>query len=97
MNTIGIIYIVIILIITSIIIYIYYVQNNEYQQEMRRIELIEQVRLRKQNALDAIRSLTIPCPIKNDNGTPFNDPRGCYIKSGYTCTWNEDADRCNKA
>lgn len=85
------IYIIGIIIITIIIGIHYYIQENDYRIEMEKINQLEAERMKMQQQLEIIRSKTIPCHIPN-----LNNPRSCYIDSGYLCSWNAEANRCDK-
>jgi hypothetical protein len=69
----------------------YYSQERDYSAEMKKINDLEQKQQLRQQALNAIRAQTTVCPVSN-----LNDPRTCYINSNYTCSWNEQAERCDK-
>jgi len=84
------VYLFVIIMMTCFIFYLYYMQRMDYNREMQRIEILEQVKLQKQRELENIRSMTTACPMTN-----LNDPRSCFVKSDYTCKWNESADRCD--
>lgn len=85
------IYIVGIIIITIIIGIHYYIQECDYRLEMDKIIQLEAEYAKKQKELEFIRSQTVPCHKPN-----LNTPRSCYIDSGYLCSWNEMAQRCDK-
>ena len=40
--------------------------------------------------MERIRAKTKACKHKG-----LNDPRSCFLKSAYTCSWNEPAERCD--
>lgn len=84
------VYIVGILIITFIVLICYYLQQAQYQREMDKIVFLELEMTRRNKELDQIRSMTTICPVPN-----LSAPRDCYINSGYTCSWNDVANRCD--
>lgn len=84
------IYIFAIIVITVIILVYYYTVQAEYQKELERINILEMKFLQRQKDLELIRSQTMACPIAG-----LDTPRKCYFESGYACTWNELADRCD--
>jgi hypothetical protein len=84
-------YIVALFVLTIIVVSYYYKQDGEYRKEMDRINTLENERLRRDRELEYIRAQSMPCPT-----TGLNDPRTCYVNSGYKCRWNEMANRCDK-
>ena len=79
------------LIIVTIIILIYYfMQEADYRREIEKINIIERRNNLAKKELEIIRSQTMPC-----RAGDFRDPRSCYIDSGYSCSWNERARRCD--
>lgn len=86
-----IIYIILGLIIAIWTIYLYISHRNDYYDEMRRIQYIEDQIQKDKQRIDYYRSITKPCPVNN-----LTNPRDCYIKSNYNCKWDLKAERCNK-
>jgi hypothetical protein len=84
------IYILSILVITVVILVYYYTQEIDHRKELEKIEKIESKNKQYQNELELIRSQTLPCPVGD-----FKDPRSCYFDSGYMCSWNDGAKRCD--
>jgi len=84
------IYLIGIIIITIIIAFIYINDNYNHQEELNKIAMLEKIQSEKNNKLEKIRAQTITCPVEN-----LNDPRSCYFKSNYKCTWNQQAERCD--
>jgi hypothetical protein len=84
------IYILSIIVITVIVLIYYYIQEADYKREIEKIDKLENMRWRDQRELEMIRSQTMPCPFGN-----FRSPRSCYFDSGYACTWNDLANRCD--
>lgn len=78
------IYITGVFIITLIMLMIYLYNSKRHEEELNRITVIE-----KQMAEASAN--TKPCSINN-----LYDPRSCYTKSNYTCSWNEKAARCDQ-
>lgn len=85
------IYITGLLIITLIVIIYYYSQEANYRREMEKISALEKQQQQYEANLEMIRSRTTPCDVPN-----LMTPRSCYIDSGMTCSWNEQAKRCDK-
>ena len=85
------IYIGFVLVITIWTIYIYYKTDGDFNDEIKRINYIENKRRNKNDFLNYHRLNSLPCDIKN-----LNDPKECYLKSNYKCKWSELSDRCNK-
>lgn len=85
------IYIAGLLIITIIIVLYYYSQEADYRREIEKISALERQQELYERNLELIRSRTIPCPIPN-----LMTPKSCYLDSELTCTWNEQAKRCDK-
>jgi len=83
------IYIASIVLLTIFAIVYYMIQKNNFNEEIRRIEMIELQEKKKEEELENLRSKTQPCP----HGK-FDDPRSCYIGSNYKCSWNETTKRC---
>lgn len=84
------VYLLGVFIITIIVLFIYISNNKNHEEEIKKIEIIEEKINAKKKELDQIRAKTSPCKYKG-----LNDPRSCYFKSHYSCTWNEEAERCN--
>ena len=84
------IYITAIILLTIVIVIYYYSQESDYKKEIEKIDRLESIRRRDQRELEMIRSQSMPCPYGN-----FKTPRSCYIESGYSCTWNDIARRCD--
>lgn len=84
------IYILTILVVTSVVLAYYYMLEMDHRTELEKIEKIEEKNRLQQQELNIIRSQTNQCPIGE-----FKDPRSCYFDSGYMCTWNENAKRCD--
>ena len=85
------VYLIGIFIITVIVILIYISNNKNHEDEIKRIEILEEQMKQKKLIIEEIRKKTVPCKYKG-----LNDPRSCYFKSNYSCVWNEEADRCDK-
>lgn len=85
------IYISGIIIITIVVFIFYYISLEKHNKEIKKIETLEQKINNKKKDLEEKRSKTTECPTKN-----LNDPRSCYFKSNYSCSWNEDTERCEK-
>ena len=64
--------------------------DNQHKYELKRISYLEKKIQDKNNKLNYNRLKTKPCHISG-----LNNPRECYIESGYKCKWNMEADRCN--
>jgi hypothetical protein len=75
-----------IILITLIVIILYIMNDLDHKYELDKIKLLED----KYKELERVRKLTIPCDVPN-----LNDPKSCYFKSNYTCSWNENAQRCD--
>ena len=84
------IYIFTIIIVTIIVLWYYYVQEKNHRIEIDKINKLEYMHDREKNQLEQIRSQTEPCTVGL-----YNDPRSCYFESGYKCSWNENAKRCD--
>lgn len=77
-------------IITTILLVCYFRQEKQHQRELQKIIRYEQQQQQEQQKLEQIRLLTTPC------GTPnLMSPRSCYFDSGYQCSWNFNAKRCD--
>jgi len=83
-------YIFSLIIITIIILIYYFMQDADYQREMIKINKIERRDNLAKQELELIRSQTVPCLVGD-----FQNPRSCFIDSGYSCSWNERAKRCD--
>lgn len=79
------------ILITLVIGLLYYYKERDSQYELEKIKTLEEKIQTKNTVLENIRSKTQGCPINN-----LNDPRSCYIGSNKTCSWNEQAERCDK-
>ena len=84
------IYIFTIIVITVIMLIYYYAQEADHKKELEKIDKLENHKWREQRELEIIRQQSLPCPRAD-----FKSPRSCYIDSGYTCTWNDLAQRCD--
>ena len=84
------IYILVIIIVTAVIIMYYYIQEVNHQKEIDKINRIESINKRENGRLDEIRAKTTPCQVGD-----FDNPRSCYFESGYACSWNDQAKRCD--
>lgn len=80
-----------IFIITLIVLSIYLVRQQYHDEELKRISIIENNMKKKKDELEEKRSKTMPCNRKN-----LIDPRSCYLKSDYSCSWNEETERCDQ-
>ena len=61
-----------------------------YVEKLLIINKIKTLKKRK-DFVNRNRFNSMPCPIQG-----LNNPRDCYVNSGYTCKWSETADRCNE-
>lgn len=85
------IYLFTMLVVTVGFLIYYYLQEDNHKKELEKINRMEIANRKEQQQMAYIRSQTVPCV----SGT-FNDPRSCYVDSGYTCSWNEIAKRCDQ-
>jgi hypothetical protein len=83
------IYIVGIFLITIAVIVYYYMQQKNYEEEMKKIALLESLERKRNEELENARSLTTPCPYGN-----FDTPRSCFVDSDNKCSWNIKTKRC---
>lgn len=88
---IKIVYIGLILIISIWTIYLYIDRDQDYRNEIGRINSIEQRIRNRRDSINHYRINSEPCNISN-----LNTPRDCYLASNYSCRWSELADRCNQ-
>jgi len=84
------IYILAIIIITVAVVIYYYCQEADHKREIDKIDRLEKKQYERQRELEMIRAQTMACPVGN-----FSNPKSCYFDSGYACTWNELANRCD--
>jgi len=84
------IYLLGVFIITTIVLFIYISNNKNYEAEMKKIEILEEKLNKRKAHLEQIRAKTTPCKYPG-----LNDPRSCYLKSNYSCSWNEEGERCD--
>jgi hypothetical protein len=70
--------------------YIYIRRYEDHKLELDKIKRIEEETILKEEELSALKTKTFPCE------TNYTDPRSCYIDSGYSCTWNEEINRCDQ-
>ena len=75
---------------TIIVLWYYYSQEKNHMLEIEKINKLEYLHEKEERHIDDIRKHTDSCTIGM-----FNDPRSCYFESGYKCTWNENAKRCD--
>ena len=85
------IYLLGVLTITIIFLVLYLNNEKKHTMELKKIELIEAQMKKKKDDLINKRLKTIPCPVSN-----LNQPRNCYFDSNYTCSWNNETERCEK-
>jgi hypothetical protein len=78
------------MIITILIIIYYFIKQNDYYQEIEKIKRLEALKKKKNIRLKRLRTHTKPC------GTYYKDPKSCFFNSGFSCSWNELTDRCEK-
>lgn len=78
-------------IITFGSVFYYYILDAEHRKELEKINKIESHHIKELQRLEFLRSQTKPC-----NAGNFTDPRSCYNESGFTCSWNELAKRCDQ-
>ena len=86
-----ILYIIGVVLITIVIIALFLSNNQEYSDEMERIKMLEEKMRCQKVELEKIREQSVECPFGL-----FDDPRSCYVRSGYRCKWNERGMRCDK-
>ncbi len=79
------------IIITILVIYFYMVNERDHRIEIEKIERMERMQMERDRDLILIRAKTTPCPTVG-----LDNPRACYVDSGYKCTWNDMAERCDK-
>lgn len=72
------------------LMYIYHSNSIFHQYQLDKINLLEEKHKKREKELDALRAKTKQCPIPN-----LKDPRSCYLKSNYQCSWNDEIDRCD--
>jgi len=84
------IYIFFIIAITVGVLIYYYIQQMKHLKELEKIAAIEIKQAKADRELEALRSLTNPCP----STTVYKDPRTCYVESNYTCSWSDATQRC---
>ena len=75
----------VILITVSVVIF-YILGAMDHNHEIEKIKLLED----KYREINNYRSKSTACPIPG-----LDDPKKCYFNSNYTCSWNEDARRCD--
>lgn len=80
-----------VIIITAIFLIVYCVNEKDHQKELERIKIYEETIQREQEDLEKQRARTIPCHV-----TGLDNPRDCYFKSDYSCSWNNTTKRCEK-
>jgi hypothetical protein len=80
-----------ILVITIIVLFLYIKKEREHHKELDKIRRLEKQIKKEKYRLTNIRKQTKPCPVRG-----FTDPRNCYVQSNYRCSWNEQADRCDR-
>lgn len=85
------VYIGLIIIITIWTIYLYIDTDQDYKNEMIRINNIENKRRKRRDFINHHRLNSNPCQTSN-----LNSPRDCFLGSNYRCKWSELADRCNQ-
>ena len=78
------IYLIGIIIITLFVSALYLYNSKRHEEEINKIEMIEK-------KMSEAGSKSKACSINN-----LNDPRSCYLKSNYSCSWNEAAGRCDQ-
>ena len=84
------IYLLGVFVITVFVLIVFITNNKNHEEEIKRIGIIEEKINAKKKELELIRSKTTPCKYKK-----LDDPRSCYFKSNYSCSWNEEAERCD--
>lgn len=84
------IYIVGLVFVTLIVLSMYIINQMDHLRELEKIRMLEEKMANHDLNLRKIRNRTTACPIKD-----LTTPRNCYFDSNFTCSWNEDADRCD--
>ena len=82
------IFVIIIIIMSISVYYLYYM--NDYDRELDRIAEIEKRMNLAETDLKNKRMNLKACSYN------YTNPRDCYVQSGYTCKWDEDAGFCTK-
>ena len=99
-------YIYIGLIILIILITLILIVNGDksHYHEIKRIAKIEKDQRDQKSKINYYRLKTTPCRFRNPKLTVLENkefldsgPRECYFGSNYTCKYDIDAQRCNKA
>ena len=85
------IYLLGVFIITIVVLAIFISQNKNHEEEIKKIEILEEKINKRKAELEQIRAKTTSCQYKS-----LLDPRSCYFKSNYSCSWNEEAERCDR-
>ena len=88
---IKIIYLITIIVLVIIAIYIFVQKYEVHQDQVYKINKLEEKHKEHHKRIKYHRSITQPCQTPN-----LTNPRDCYFGSNYKCSWNEDAKRCNE-
>jgi hypothetical protein len=80
---------VIILILWSIYLYL---ENDIFvENELKRINLLEEKIKKEKDSQEYFRRKTTPCNVIN-----LENPRECFLGSNHRCKWSSQANRCNE-
>jgi len=88
---IKIIYLITIFVLVIISIYIFVQKYEVHQDQLLKINRLEEIHKEEHQIIKHNRSITEPCQTPN-----LTNPRDCYFGSNYKCSWNELAKRCNE-
>jgi len=88
---IKIIYLVTIIVLVIISIYIFVQKYEIHQDQLLKINRLEDEHKEAHKSIRYYRSITQPCQTPN-----LTNPRDCYFGSNYKCSWDEKAKRCNE-
>ena len=84
------IYAISIIVVIIIFITFYYYKRNIHNEQLRKIDILESLEKKRDEALEKERAKTVPC------STPdLMTPRDCYYGSDFKCSWNINIKRCD--
>jgi short subunit fatty acids transporter len=85
------IYIIAIILFSGVLLYLFIINQREHQKELDKIDMLEKEEKQNKMKIEEARKKTLACPYHD-----LTNPRQCYFGSNYMCSWNPEAERCDK-
>ena len=85
------IFLLFVLIVILWSIYLYLENDIFIENELKRIDLLEDKIKKEKDKEQYYRKKSSPCNVDD-----LDNPRDCFIESNHTCKWSNLANRCNQ-